>query len=109
VGRFAPKNVDSVEEPKIPSDIAVGARCEVESTEPGLSKRGTIRYIGNTTFNKGVWVGIEYDEPIGKNDGSVQGERYFTCRPKYGVFVHPDRVKVGDYPVEEINLDDEEM
>jgi hypothetical protein len=41
--------------------------------------------------------------------GSVQGERYFTCRPNYGVFVRPDKVQVGDFPVEEIDLDDEEM
>ena len=40
---------------------------------------------------------------------SVQGKKYFECRPNFGVFVKPDRVKVGDYPVEEIDLDDEEM
>ena len=37
----------------------------------------------------------------------VQGERYFTCRPNYGVFVRSDRLKVGDFPVEEIDLDEE--
>ena len=39
----------------------------------------------------------------------VQGERYFTCRPNYGVFVRSDRLRVGDFPVEEVNFDDEEM
>ncbi|KAF8840413.1 hypothetical protein BDN67DRAFT_649167 [Paxillus ammoniavirescens] len=111
VGRFAPP--PPVEETPVHAptvDIPLGARCEVESAEEGLRKRGTVRYVGQTAFAKGgVWVGVEYDEPIGRNDGSVQGERYFACRPNYGVFVRPDRLKVGDFPVEEINFDDEEM
>jgi len=110
IGRFAEKDADSapavVPELNIPTD----ARCEVETDEEDFHKRGTVRFVGPTQFAKGgVWVGIEYDEPIGKNDGSVQGQRYFTCRPNFGVFVRPERVKVGDYPVEEIDFDDEEM
>ncbi|KAI8996485.1 CAP Gly-rich domain-containing protein [Trametes punicea] len=108
IGRFADK---LPEEPKdtLPIDIPIGARCEVESAEEDFRKRGTVRYVGPTEFAKGVWVGIEYDEPIGRNDGSVKGKRYFECQPNFGVFVKPDRVKVGDFPVEEINFDDEEM
>ncbi|KAF8623157.1 hypothetical protein AX17_007545 [Amanita inopinata Kibby_2008] len=109
VGRFAPKDDGKAEKPQIPADLIVGARCEVESLEEGLSKRGTVRFVGETKFSKGIWVGIEYDEPMGKNDGSVQGEKYFSCRPNYGVFVHPDKVQVGDFPVEELDLEDEEM
>ncbi|KAM5534484.1 hypothetical protein V8D89_011816 [Ganoderma adspersum] len=108
IGRFADKAAD---EPALPEtvDLPVGARCEIETTVEDFKKRGTVRYVGTTDFAKGIWVGVEYDEPFGKNDGSVQGKRYFECRPNFGVFVKPDRVKVGDYPVEEINLDDEEM
>ncbi|GJE99274.1 CAP Gly-rich domain-containing protein [Phanerochaete sordida] len=110
IGRFAEKD----EEPQKPVpevNIPVGARCEVETTEEGFHKRGTVRFVGSTKFGTGdgIWVGIEYDEPIGKNDGSVNGERYFDCKPKFGVFVRPDRVRVGDFPVEEINFSDEEM
>ncbi|KIM44387.1 hypothetical protein M413DRAFT_67205 [Hebeloma cylindrosporum] len=108
VGRFAQKDATpEVEDQAV--DIPVGSRCEIESTEAGLSKRGTVRYVGTTKFSKGTWVGVEYDEPFGKNDGSVQGERYFSCRQNYGVFVKPEKVKIGDYPVEELDLEDEEI
>lgn len=34
----------------------------------------------------------------GKNDGSVQGERYFDCKPKHGVFVRPSQVTILEAP-----------
>ena len=44
------------------------------------------RYIGTTNFAPGEWAGVELDQPLGKNDGSVGGDRYFTCTQNHGVF-----------------------
>jgi hypothetical protein len=41
-------------------------------------------------------------------DISVQGKRYFTCPPSRGAFVRPNRVTVGEFPPENIELDDDE-
>ncbi|KAI8889738.1 hypothetical protein K501DRAFT_237920 [Backusella circina FSU 941] len=90
-------------------DIKVGDRCEVASEDNSMMKRGTVKFIGETKFQVGPWIGIQYDEPLGKNDGSVQGERYFTCPNKYGGFVRPTKVTVGDFPEEDLLMTDDEL
>ncbi|PWN45350.1 hypothetical protein IE81DRAFT_320084 [Ceraceosorus guamensis] len=92
------------------SDLRVGARCQVQLGS--RARRGSIRYVGKTQFASGIWIGLQYDEPVGKNDGSVQGERYFDCKALFGGFVRPEKVQVGDFPEEDIEAelqDEEEM
>lgn len=41
----------------------------------GGIKEGILQYLGPAEFAKGIWVGVELPEPMGKNDGAVSGKR----------------------------------
>ncbi|KFD57553.1 hypothetical protein M513_01656 [Trichuris suis] len=93
-----------------PSSWSVGSPSATQSVPPTPSargnlrlgdqvvvsgyKQGTLRYLGTTDFAAGVWAGIELDQPYGKNDGSVQGKRYFACKPSYGLFAPIEKVEI---------------
>ncbi|WRX25146.1 Ubiquitin-like domain - like 10 [Theobroma cacao] len=86
------------------ANIKIGERCEVEPGE----KRGVVKYVGQAeALGPGFWIGVQYDEPLGKHDGVVKGTRYFQCPPLCGAMVRPDKVKVGDYPEQDPFEEDE--
>ncbi len=56
------------------------------------TRRGEIMYVGEVREipgSIGAWVGIQLDEPVGKNDGSLGGTRYWgeQSAVKRGVFL----------------------
>jgi hypothetical protein len=55
-------------------------------------RMATMRFYGFVDFSAGPWVGVEYDKPQGKHDGSKDGKVYFTCPDGHGSFVRPDAV-----------------
>jgi len=85
--------------------IKKGDRCECAK---GGKKRGEVMYVGKPEFAPGWWIGIKYDEPLGKNDGTAKGKRYFECPQGFGHFVRPCDVEVGDYPEEELSFSSSE-
>lgn len=98
-----------LQEEQIAKAMKIGDRCEV-CVPKQPKRRGAVMYKGVPDFKPGFWIGIKYDEPLGKNDGSVQGQRYFTCPPKYGGFVRPSQITIGDFPEEDLGFDeDDEM
>lgn len=118
LGRFDPHAPD-VEQQKVAAShrevaargIAAGRRCRLLPAARD-ARRGEVRYVGavpEIPGGAGAWVGVQLDEPTGKNDGAVHETRYFTCPPRCGVFVRPDRVEAGDFPVLEewADADDE--
>ncbi|MCJ1367540.1 hypothetical protein MMC16_006674 [Acarospora aff. strigata] len=112
--------------------IAPGKRCRLISstTDTDSTRRGTILYIGplpsishaqtfppsdtpktdnstpTSTQSQLPWIGISLDEPLGRNDGTLNGTKYFDSKPKHGIFVRPERVDVGDWPVLDEFADD---
>ncbi|VDN25418.1 unnamed protein product [Gongylonema pulchrum] len=81
----------------------VGDRCIVKMPNQ-TEKAGFVSYVGLTNFKPGYWIGVTYDAPLGKHDGSVDGVRYFTCENGHGAFVRPQfvRKQMPDAEVEEI-------
>lgn len=73
-------------------DIPIGTLAE--ATAGSSTVRGVVKFCGPTAFQPGRWVGMELSEPRGKNDGSVAGRRYFTCKMNYGIFVKFSQVKI---------------
>jgi hypothetical protein len=73
-----------------PDWLAVGESVQIRPSN--LS--GVVRFVGPTQFAAGVWAGVELDTSRGKNDGSVDGVRYFTCAARRGMFVRPKSLKL---------------
>uniref|UniRef100_A0A3B4AY65 CAP-Gly domain-containing protein n=1 Tax=Periophthalmus magnuspinnatus TaxID=409849 RepID=A0A3B4AY65_9GOBI len=68
-------------------DFQIGERVWVNGNKPGH-----VRFIGEAQFAPGQWAGIELDEPIGKNNGSVAEVVYFKCEDGRGIFTRPSKL-----------------
>uniref|UniRef100_A0A3Q0RGR4 CAP-Gly domain-containing protein n=1 Tax=Amphilophus citrinellus TaxID=61819 RepID=A0A3Q0RGR4_AMPCI len=80
------------------TDFKIGERVWVNGNKPGY-----VHFVGGTQFAPGQWAGIVLDEPIGKNDGSVAGVRYFQCEDGRGIFTRPSKLSRTALPEKETN------
>uniref|UniRef100_A0A7S2W2E0 CAP-Gly domain-containing protein n=1 Tax=Mucochytrium quahogii TaxID=96639 RepID=A0A7S2W2E0_9STRA len=67
-----------------------GRRVQIKSS----GETGYVAYIGRLQGKSGEFIGVSLDRPVGKNDGSVNGKRYFDCGPNRGTFVREENVHV---------------
>lgn len=82
-----PSDKSSAEAQDVGEEYKIGDRVWVNGNKPGV-----IQFLGDTQFAPGQWAGIVLDEPIGKNDGSVSGVRYFQCEALKGIFTRPSKL-----------------
>ncbi|CAG8493751.1 18140_t:CDS:2, partial [Racocetra persica] len=62
------------------ADISVGRRIILPTKN---NAPGCIQFLGETDFAKGIWVGVELDNPVGKNNGIVASRKYFSAAPNH--------------------------
>jgi tubulin-folding cofactor B len=43
----------------------------VVKEEGALEKRASVMFVGTTEFKDGWWIGVKYDEPLGKHNGRL--------------------------------------
>ncbi|XP_014675205.1 PREDICTED: dynactin subunit 1-like [Priapulus caudatus] len=70
--------------------MKLGTRVEVI----GKDVVGVVAYVGSTMFSSGKWIGVALDVRKGKNNGVVQGKKYFTCPENHGIFVRQSQLNV---------------
>ncbi|XP_056314516.1 CAP-Gly domain-containing linker protein 2 isoform X2 [Danio aesculapii] len=86
---------------EVAGDFVVGERVWVNGVKPGV-----IAYLGETQFSPGQWAGVVLNDLVGKNDGSVNGVRYFECQALQGIFTRPSKLTrqpIGDGSDEQQN------
>lgn len=60
---------------------------EVNDKIPYKGSTAIVRFKGETSFAPGIWLGLELNNPTGKNNGSVNGVSYFACSENCGIFI----------------------
>lgn len=87
----AAKQLKMEEEDRKQLTVQIGERCLVSSAN-APKRSGLVMFVGSVHWATGLWVGIQFDDPVGRNDGEAKGVRYFTCPQNHGSFVKPSFV-----------------
>ncbi|XP_075220928.1 kinesin heavy chain 73 [Lycorma delicatula] len=81
------ESVARIEE-SVPEWVCIGESVLIRPSNAS----GVVAFVGPTEFAAGIWIGVDLDAPTGKNDGVVQGVRYFEAKPKHGIFVRANKL-----------------
>jgi hypothetical protein len=84
----------------VPQFVVKGARVSAADigkrvTVQGYSCVGTLQFVGPHKRKQGLRCGVALDKPVGKNNGTIEGDHYFTCQENHGVLVIPGKVDLA--------------
>ena len=66
--------------------VALGDRVTVD----GYKGEGTVRFVGPHKVKGTMRIGVELDQQVGKNNGTIGGKVYFTAKDRHGVLCSPN-------------------
>lgn len=73
-----------------PEEIHIGSKVLVNGSELGI-----VRHYGQVKGLEGNYYGVEFDVPVGKNDGvGPEGDRYFVTKKNQGLFVPREKLSL---------------
>ena len=57
-------------------------------------RTGVVRFVGIVHFQpgSGCWYGVDLEEPIGLNNGCIDGRKYFHSAPHHGIFCKAEQI-----------------
>ena len=70
----------------------IGKRVAVE----GYESIGTLLFYGPHVVKDSMRCGVEFDEPVGKHNGTIYGHEYFKSVENRGILVVPRKVTIID-------------
>lgn len=120
LGRFDPQYRDTIEANRKEQQeklrkLEVNQRCSVK-TKNQPERRGWLRFTGKVPeiSQTEVWCGVEFDEPVGKGDGSFKGTVYFgPVKQNFGGFIKPTNVETGPqfepFEINDLDLSEDEV
>lgn len=69
----------------------------VQLVEDPSRGQGTVRFAGAIQeLGNRLFVGVEWDAAVGKNNGSIGQTQYFSCAPQHGSFVPPGKLQLAE-------------
>lgn len=82
-----PKNNVSV---PLFTESDIGKKVSVD----GFDSKGVIVFVGSHHLNKTLKIGVVFDKPVGKMNGTIDGHKYFECEENMGLLAMPQKVRI---------------